>query len=60
MSARNRKKRTPIPGLAQHIAAFTNGKTNIKHELAAIRAAFADKVYAASSRIRKETTQCRI
>lgn len=43
----NRRRHTPIPGLAQHIAAFNN-KRELKAELAAIRAAFADRVYAAS------------
>lgn len=45
----NRRKHSPIPGLADHIAHF-NRKRELKAELAAIRAAFADRVYAASYR----------
>lgn len=63
----NRHRRTPIPRLAEHIARFTGDQSRVsreaftrKHNLAAIRAAFADKVYAASEPIRKETTKCRI
>jgi hypothetical protein len=44
---RNQHKRTPIPGLALYITAF-NDKRDIKQELAALRAAVADRVYAAS------------
>ena len=56
---RNKPKHTPIPGLANYIVYF-NSKRQLKQELAAIRAAFADKVYAASiperSQIEKSTS----
>lgn len=46
---RNRRRHTPIPFLAEHIAAFNKGKMP-KSELADILAGVADRVYAASER----------
>jgi hypothetical protein len=49
MKKRNKRKHTPIPRLAEHIAWF-NQKRESKAELAAVRAALADRLYTLSYR----------
>lgn len=43
----NKRRYTPIPGLAAHMARF-NAKPERKRETAAILAAFADRIYSLS------------
>lgn len=47
---KNKKRNTPIPGLAQHIVEFSVPPRKLsKAELAALRATMADKFYRASN-----------
>jgi len=49
---RNKRKYSPIPWLALHIAMFNDG-CSVKKAMASARAAMADRVYAASYRIER-------
>ena len=44
MKRTNRKRRTPLPGLAEHIAAFTGHKAK-KHAYSAFVANVASRIY---------------
>ncbi len=48
MKPKNKKKQTPIPGLARYLVWMNTKRTKL--ELATLRAELADKVYAASVR----------
>lgn len=52
----NTHRRTPIPFLTQHIAAFNAGRES-KQDLAEVIASFAERVYNASTYRERRITQ---